>query len=267
MTKPLPGLKPLSPARRTDIGAGVTGPGPSDRNGRHLTQAIILAAGQGTRLRSLSPLKPLTLVAGQPLLHRILDNLASAGIDRPIVVTGYRGEEVADAARAWGRIEVVLNPDWAAPNGVSVLAASAWLDQPSLLVMADHLAIPGLYRAVLAAPLGDDALVLGIDRRLGHPWVDEADVTRVATRGGRITAIGKSLATYDAHDCGVFLVTSALASALAALPAPSLSQGVGALAIAGRARVVDVSAYDWIDIDDPRALDVAEAWLEGQPAL
>lgn len=224
-------------------------------------QAIILAAGQGTRLRSVSPSKPLTMVAGRPLLHRILDNLTAAGIDRPIVITGYRGDEVAASARAWGPADVIHNDDWAAPNGVSVLAAAARLAEPSLLVMADHLASPGLYRAVAAEELGSDALVLGIDRRMGHPWVDEADVTRVATRGGRITAIGKTICTYDAHDCGVFQVSRPLAEALQALPAPGLSDGVRALAAQGRARVLDISAHDWIDIDDPRALAAAEAWV------
>jgi choline kinase len=224
-------------------------------------QAFILAAGQGTRLRSVSPSKPLTLVGGRPLLHRILDNLAVAGVDAPVVITGYRGDEVAASARAWGRVEIVHNADWAAPNGVSVLAAAPLLIEPSLLVMADHLASPGLYRAVAAEPLGDAALLLGIDRRMGHPWVDEADVTRVATRAGHIVAIGKTICTYDAHDCGVFKVTAALTRVLATLQAPGLSDGVRLLAREGRARVLDISAHDWIDIDDPRALAAAEAWV------
>lgn len=224
-------------------------------------QAIVLAAGQGTRLRAVSPSKPLTPVAGRPLLHRILDNLAKAGIDRPVVVTGFRGDEVAAAARAWGAVEVIHNADWAAPNGVSVLAAAAPLAEPGLLVMADHLASPGLYAAVAGAGLGEDALVLGIDRRMGHPWIDEADVTRVATRAGRITAIGKTIATYDAHDCGVFLVSAALVEALASIDSPGLSDGVRVLAGQGRARVLDISAHDWIDIDDPRALAAATRWV------
>lgn len=224
-------------------------------------QAIILAAGQGTRLRSVSPSKPLTMVAGRALLHRILDNLAQAGIDRPIVITGYRGDEVAAAAEAWGPVEVIHNSDWAQPNGVSVLAAAERLNEPSLLIMADHLASPALYRAIAAEQLGDDALVLGIDRRMGHPWVDEADVTRVATRGGRITAIGKGLASYDAHDCGVFKISVPLADSLARMTSPGLSDGVRVLAAEGRARVLDISAHDWIDIDDPRALAAAERWL------
>lgn len=232
-------------------------------------QAIILAAGQGTRLRSVSPSKPLTLIAGRPLLHRILDNLKAAGITHPLVITGYRGDEVAAAIAAWdgGQAETLHNPDWAQPNGVSVRVAAPWLQSQSLLVMADHLASAQVYGTVATAGSDDAGLVLGIDRRMGHPWADEADVTRVSTRQGRITAIGKQLATYDAHDCGVFLVKPELMEALAELPAPGLSDGVRAIAARGRARVVDISAHDWIDIDDPRALLLAEGWVRRTSAI
>lgn len=229
-------------------------------------QAIILAAGMGTRLRSVSPSKPLTWVAGRPLLIRILENLRAAGVMRPLVVTGYRGDEVAAVAQEAGA-DTVFNPHWNQPNGVSVLAVAAQLEPQALLLMADHLASPGLYRAVAAAGRADAGLVLGVDRRMGHPWADEADVTRVATRGDRIVAIGKALNTYDAHDCGVFLVTPELTDALASLPAPGLSDGVRALAARGRAAVVDISAHDWIDIDDPRALAMAEAWIDDQTGV
>jgi 1L-myo-inositol 1-phosphate cytidylyltransferase len=223
-------------------------------------QAIILAAGMGTRLRSVSPSKPLTMVAGRSLIVRILDNLKAAGVTRPLVITGYRGDEVGAVVHQWGG-ETVHNPDWAQPNGVSVLAAAPRLEAQALLVMADHLASPGVYETVAASGRPDAGLVLGIDRRLGHPWADEADVTRVSTRQGRITAIGKQICTYDAHDCGVFLITPELMAAMAPLPSPGLSDGVRALAAQGRALTVDISAHNWIDIDDPRALALAEAWV------
>lgn len=224
-------------------------------------QAIVLAAGQGTRLRAVSPSKPLTPVCGRLLIHRVLANLAAAGVTRPLVVTGYRGDDVAAAVAEWGGAEVLHNPDWAMPNGVSVLAAAARLEAGALLVMGDHLASPGLYAAVAATKDADAGLVLGIDRRLGQAFVDEADVTRVATRQGQITAIGKGLATYDAHDSGVFWVTGELMAALGGLAAPGLSDGVRVLAGRGRARAVDISAHGWIDIDDARALAAAQAWL------
>lgn len=228
-------------------------------------QAVILAAGQGTRLRGAAPVKPLTPVAGRPLILHTLDRLGEGGAMSAVVVLGYRGDDIRAVLEAADTLPLTLvdNPDWAAPNGVSLAAAAPYLAARSLLCMADHLVAPALYAALIAHDLGDDALVLGIDRRLGHPWVDEDDVTRVATRGDRIVAIGKHLPVYDAYDSGVFVVTPALTQVLATLTGPGLSDGVRALAAAGRAGTVDISAHDWLDIDDPRALTLAEAWVAG----
>jgi len=57
------------------------------------TAAIVLAAGQGTRMRSRLP-KVLHPLAGRPILDHVLANLARAGIERPVVVTGHGGESV-----------------------------------------------------------------------------------------------------------------------------------------------------------------------------
>ncbi len=231
-----------------------------------LDQAIILAAGAGSRLRDAAPSKPLCPVAGRPLIDHALDRLASAGIRRVIVVTGYEADAVeahlATVARDDGfAVETVRSPDWRRPNGVSALAAAeAASGRDSLLLMADHLVDPALYRLLASAGAGG-GLRLGVDRRLDHPWIDLDDVTRVRTEGDRIVAIGKHLDGYDAFDTGVFAVGPALFDALAALPDPSLSEAVGRLADAGRAEVVDIGAIDWIDVDDPRALAMAEAWI------
>ena len=55
--------------------------------------AIVLAAGQGTRMRSRIP-KVLHPLAGRPMLAHVLDALAAAGVARPVVVTGHGADEV-----------------------------------------------------------------------------------------------------------------------------------------------------------------------------
>lgn len=228
-------------------------------------QAIILAAGAGVRLREAAPVKPLAPIAGKPLIVHVAERLFSAGVDAIIVVLGYRAAQV-DAAlqplRAAGRpVLSVVNSAWDAPNGVSVLAAAPHVRGRALLTMADHLVEPALYARVAAAePPDPGALVLGVDRRLGHPWVDADDVTRVATDGDRITAIGKLLQPFDAYDTGVFATGDALFEALGALERPSLSDGVRSVAAAGRAHVVDCGELAWLDVDDPRAFALAQGW-------
>ena len=59
----------------------------------HPPIAVILAAGQGTRMKSDLP-KVLFPVLGRPMIEFVLDALAEAGIGRVIAVVGYRAEDV-----------------------------------------------------------------------------------------------------------------------------------------------------------------------------
>ena len=226
--------------------------------------AVILAAGMGSRLRDMAPLKPLCPVAGKPLIDHALDGLASAGFRRAIVILGYGGDEIArHLARRSGPlvVETARTPDWEQPNGVSVLAAAPLLaGSDAVLAMCDHLVTPDLYARLARAGTGG-GLRLGIDRRIGHPWVDPEDVTCVATHGDRIGAIAKGLATFDAYDTGVFAIGPAFLDALAKLDAPSISQGVTALAALHLAFVEDCSDLTWLDVDDAKALHAAERWM------
>ena len=221
--------------------------------------AIVLAAGAGSRLRDVTPVKPLLQLRGKPLIQHVVGALAAGGATSATVVVGYHADAVAAAARG-SAIPLTFreNPLWeTTPNGISVLAAAQDVTGPTLLSMADHLLSPGLVQAVIAGARG--GVSLGVDRRLGHSWVDEEDVTRVRTRDGQIVAIGKQLLVYDCYDTGLFVIQPALVQALAALSAPSLSQGVASLAREGQAHAIDIGDQAWLDIDDARAQVLAEA--------
>jgi 1L-myo-inositol 1-phosphate cytidylyltransferase len=227
-----------------------------------ITTAILLAAGEGSRLRSSAPYKPLCEVGGKALIDHAVDGLAAAGMTKVVVVLGY-GEEAVRAHLAQAAFPLaveIVRSDPQRPNGVSALAGAAVVPgEDALLVMCDHLVEPALYARVAAAGAGP-GLRLGIDRRLGHAWVDPLDVTCVATEGVRIVAIGKELEPHDAYDTGVFAIGPRLVDALAGLVEPSLTEGVRVLAAEGRAEVVDVTGCLWLDVDDPPALARAEAW-------
>ena len=230
---------------------------------RIIDTAIILAAGEGSRLRDTTPFKPLCQVGGRTLLDHALRGLAEAGIVRAVLVLGYGAEAIKTylvAAPSPIAVDVV-HSDYLRPNGVSALAAAPSLaGAPALLLMCDHLVEPALYARMARAGAGE-GLRLGIDRRLGHAWVDPLDVTCVATVDDRIVAIGKEMVPHDCYDTGVFAVSTPLFEALAAQRDPSLTEGVRALAVQERAHVVDCSDLAWIDVDDTTALSQAEAWV------
>lgn len=224
--------------------------------------AVILAAGQGSRLRDTEPYKPLCQVAGQALVDHALQRLHSAGVTRAVIVTGYGAEAIEGhlSAGNWPlEVQTVPNPDWQLANGVSALAAAPLLGgQQVLLAMCDHLVDPALYRRMRDVGAGP-GLRLAVDRRLGHPWVDPEDVTCVRTEDHLIKAIGKGLEPHNAYDMGVFAVGMAFFDALAKLAEPSITEGVRALIEKDQAEFVDCSDLDWIDVDDLAALQKAEA--------
>ena len=227
-----------------------------------ITTGLLLAAGEGSRLRGRAPFKPLCMVAGRPLIDRALDSMAAAGMTRVVVTLGYGADVIAAhlGARAWPLAVTTTVTDHRLPNGVSALSARDVVGpEGAVMAMCDHLVVPAHYRRLAEAGVGG-GLTLGIDRRLEHEWVDIRDVTCVATEGDMIRAIGKGLAPHDCYDTGVFAIGPAFFAALEELPNPSLTDGVRVLAARRAARVVDCSDLDWIDVDDAPALDHAERW-------
>lgn len=64
-----------------------------------MTDAVVLAAGRGSRMGALTAAtpKPLLAVAGRPLIAHVLGGLAAAGVRRAVVVTGYLGAQLEAA--------------------------------------------------------------------------------------------------------------------------------------------------------------------------
>ena len=87
--------------------------------------AIVLAAGEGTRMNSATP-KPLHRLCGRPMVLFVLDALAQLTVDRVVVVVGRAAPEVtktiqSEAARSLN-IEFVEQPE---PRGTGDATAIA----------------------------------------------------------------------------------------------------------------------------------------------
>jgi len=236
-----------------------------------LLQALIIAAGFGSRLASLSPSKPLTPIAGVPLIELGVRQAAAAGVGRVVVVTGHEAGRLEAflpvlAQRAGVEIIPERLADWSRPNGWSVMAGAARIPGDYLLMMADHIFAAPILQRLAGEGSALRGVTLAIDRRIASPLIDPDDATWVETTAqGQIRAIGKTIPRYDAVDCGAFLATPELAEAIGAAVAAgkvgSLSDGMQALADKGRAATMDVgdgAQAWWMDVDDPRAHAIAE---------
>lgn len=171
-------------------------------------KAVLLAAGDGGRLRPLSLETPKVLleVAGRPLICWTLDALLAVGITEVGVVVGYDSEEVVSALREMCpglSLEFIENPDWRGENGRSLHAAREYAgDAPFVLCMGDHMASPKVIESLVAMEDGPSVLCVDSHAELSFQ-IDDATKVVVGSEGA-VVEIGKDLRWWNAVDTGIF---------------------------------------------------------------
>jgi len=232
--------------------------------------AVILAAGNGTRLREVShglP-KPLVPLAGVPILVRIIRAAQDAGIRRFVIVTGYEADRLRQTIEEHPAVDAditwVHNPLYKTrSNGTSALAARHAVRGPFALLMADHIFDVGTLRRLLRTPIRGGECILAVDRKIAQVF-DLDDATKVLAEDHAIRDIGKDLATYNAIDTGMFLCTPGLFEALDTAQNDGdgkLSDAVRWLADRGRMHTFDIGDARWQDVDTPAMRREAERRL------
>ena len=160
-----------------------------------MKKAIILSAGQGSRLGHLVDNKPKCLVdfGGRSLLDRQLDTLEANGVEEAIVVTGFHDDLIdqAIAARTGGpRVRTIFNPFYkVADNLGSLFIAREELAGDTLVWNGDTLVSDALMKRVVANQ--QPGICVTIDRKETY---DEDDMKVIAADDGRLRAIGKRIA-------------------------------------------------------------------------
>ncbi|MGX9727745.1 MAG: sugar phosphate nucleotidyltransferase [Candidatus Electronema sp. VV] len=151
-------------------------------------QAMLLAAGFGTRLRpyTLVRPKPLFPVCNVPLLHILLDKLAAAGCRKTVVNCHHLAEQIAAAVR--GRPEVVFQRETEilGTGGGLRQAATQFENGPVLVMNGDiyhDIALPALLAAHTA---GGHAVTMALH--------DCPRFNTVRTRGSRVCGFGQAKA-------------------------------------------------------------------------
>ncbi|MDQ1710689.1 MAG: bifunctional UDP-N-acetylglucosamine pyrophosphorylase / glucosamine-phosphate N-acetyltransferase [Frankiaceae bacterium] len=169
---------------------------------------VVLAAGQGTRMRSTTP-KVLHRLCGRPLIGHVLAAVEPLGAERLVVVVGYGADEVA-AALPEGAETVVQAEQNGTGHAVRLaLETLPSLDGPVLVLYGDMpLLTTATLRALLAAHTGDltvltahlaDPTGYGRVLRDDGGWVtaivEEVDATREQRA---ITEINAGVYVFDA---------------------------------------------------------------------
>ncbi|SFJ29742.1 bifunctional UDP-N-acetylglucosamine diphosphorylase/glucosamine-1-phosphate N-acetyltransferase GlmU [Jannaschia pohangensis] len=149
------------------------------------TALIVLAAGQGSRLKSDMP-KVLHEVAHAPLLHHALRAGESLSPERTVVVVGHEGDRVAAALDGWDA--VIVPQDAQLGTGHAVAQARGALEgfEGDVIVLYGDTPFirPETLEAMLAARGGGaDVVVLGFEA------ADPGRYGRLVTDGDRLERI------------------------------------------------------------------------------
>ena len=159
-------------------------------------RAIILSAGQGSRLLPLTADRPKCLIefSGRTLLDWQIDALAANGIRDIVVVVGFQAAKVEEhlAARSDEGLNIttLFNPFFQVADNLG----SVWLTRPLmqdgdfLILNGDTLVTPELVAEVLAG--ATEGINVTIDVK---PTYDSDDMKVVKNAEGRLLAIGKTL--------------------------------------------------------------------------
>lgn len=107
-------------------------------------KAVILAGGHGTRLRPLTYTtpKPMLPLAGKPVLHYIIESLASQGFNDIVVTTNYLREKIMDYLGDGSRFGLkLIYPREEKPLGTAgcVKNAARYLNETFVVTQADNI--------------------------------------------------------------------------------------------------------------------------------
>lgn len=226
-----------------------------------IRRAIILSAGQGSRLLPLTASRPKCLIAvgGKAILDHQLDALFAAGIEEVVIITGYLGEQIATHVEARGdAVRTVVNPDWASVSSIgSLWVAREFLTDGFIVMNGDTVYEPAILAGAMAdARDGANLLVEALTEGAEH------DDMRVSIANGAITAVAKTLPDADAthRSLGVILVQrdeGAYAAMLNTIFAEPGGSGafhhsiIDRLAKIQAVHPVEVHAAHWQEIDRP----------------
>ncbi len=235
-------------------------------------KALIIAAGQGSRLSTKGDSKPLTQLLGLSLIERVILTAKKSGLTDFYVVTGYNGEKVRHFLDRFSqsrniKITHIINDEWEKENGLSVLKAKELLNENFILLMGDHIFDESILWKLKNERIGDDEVIMAVDYNIeSDTLVDVDDATKVLVEDNKILDIGKNIKEYNAYDTGIFLCSPAIFSAIEESldnGNSSLSKGISIMTRKKKAKALDIKNAHWIDVDDEKGFKKAESKLLG----
>ena len=235
-------------------------------------KAIILSAGQGSRLLPLTQNQPKCLlpINGRSILEWQLNALAESGVNDVIVVTGFKAEEVNKliASKDFGSqtVRTLINPFYAvADNAGSCYVAREAMTGEFMVINGDTLFESALVgRALEQRRL---PVTVTIDRKDSY----DSDDMKVCLEGDRLRRIDKALPLdiVDAESIGMLMFSEEGGAYFKDAIVNLLSgenglkswylRAVDALAAKKVVGTASIEGFTWQEVDFPEDLSRAKA--------
>jgi len=233
-------------------------------------KAVILAAGQGTRIRSVHGERPKCLIEvdNSTILDHQLEALSKAGVNEVAIVVGYEKEQIMNHVikrqlNQGQRIHFIENPAFAITNNIySLWLALEWLRGDGFVVLNADVIL--------------DADILGAAVRANAPismivdplWRDET--MKVIIHGNRVMQMSKKISRE--HFSGTYIGITIFSRAIQARFFDRISTMISAgrvneffnvavqelVAEGVHVGYTSTDGLAWAEIDDPTDLSFAQ---------
>ena len=238
-----------------------------------IKRAIILAAGQGSRLGPITADQPKCLIpfAGKTLLDWQIDALVAAGVGEVVVATGFRTEKVEAqlAKRSDVRARAVFNPFYhVADNLGTCWMMRGEMTEDFIIINGDTIVSSEIVKRLLAG--AKRPITVTIDEKDDY----DSDDMKVERHGDCLVAIGKTLTPEqtDAESIGMLAfqgegpqMFSDQIDAMMRTSAGTKNwylKAIDALAPTGKVGTVSIKGLEWQEVDFPPDLEAATAMTE-----
>lgn len=217
-------------------------------------QAVILAAGEGTRLRPLTQNRPKSLlpVANRPILEHLIESLLKSGIRDIIVVVGYRKEQVM---RHLNRLSVpvrVVEQKNQIGTAHALLCARDLITKDVLVLPGDNYVDPASLKELLKV---QNSMLITTHRHpsnFGVVTIEDGYITEIAEKPAHANRVTVS--------CGVYYFKREL---LERITDHMMTEAVTSL-IRENEKIAVVHAHEWQDAIYPwDLLSMNERLLRG----
>ena len=239
---------------------------------KNIKAAVILAAGKGSRISDTDNYvsKPLLKLYDKTLIERSIFNLNhKLNIKKFYIVTGYNHDAVHDFLEELKNkinveINIVFANEWKKGNGASFLSISNIVKEDYVyLVMCDHLFNDSFFETIAEKKIKNNKCYLAISKTLSQ-FNELNDATKVKTKNGNISHIGKSIKAIDGFDTGFFVIASKTLEHTGSMSDEkniSLSRVMQKIADNDHLCCIVVPAQSWMDIDTKEDLEKAKDFL------